>query len=1183
MSNQRRITLEVALAAREVEVGAREIESAFASVGQRAHRMSAEMQEAQSRLEAALQGAAEARAAREAQEVQDRQRQREQEIQQTVMSEEERQAQRREVIERAEADWKAREEARAEEARQRAAQSGLQEARARAEALETQFRADQARIKEGMARGFLTPEEAKEAGREAAEEYNRGMVEVLDTGARAGAFRGAEGRSAWVELASGLKQVESGGTSAAMGVGRLNQALTSTLRQATATNPAVAQLANAVGSFALGGFMMTGVLAGLGALALAWNRSTASAREAKKEADEALERLSRARAAREQGALGQTGEDVGTGQSRLDSITAEREAVRQRLERAVSQGRENAIASLQEHIRRLDAAYEEAASTVRGGEAELQRIAAEAYQAEVRDQASRLASLVAANRATAAERERLLEIQASQQFALAQLEAMDSSPDVTRRRAEAVGLIQQIASAFDQRRDATQRAAEASARAVRELSRQVEEEASLSAALQVSRTAYDDQLRAIERANAVRSAQAQAVGADIEAAGELAGRLFDLRAAREADLEAQERALQVQGRAQELANINELLRLTQDYVGTVEDLERAQRDLIQAQEDRALVEQLLAEGGEAAEIQAYVAGLREARNSIEEFMQARRRAASSADWQRSIESEIRATETLIRIHREHRGSKDELQAAVEAHNQELTRQRIIEAGLQAGWKGSQQELEALADRYARAAAEAANLGRAAQGASDHVRTIASAGVGAAGGALGGAAQDIAGIITAGIAGGPVGAIATALGTLGRVLGGSGNADAAREQARLAEEARRAAEALAQFSAGLADDMRIRGLRLSGDNVAVELERMRQAQGAELQEFLDKFLARMGGDRTPQGLIDQLFGRPGPEGRTNDELRALIESERGNITDEAANLLLQWLDLLDLQAREMQDIYDRQAQREEEEARRRAAAAASFELDMERVTIALFGTDREARAHDLERAMERQLEANRKLLDEGVITAEQFEKMADLLRQQVNAALDEFDAAARRAADAAKAAAESERLRAEEAARAERLRQATDEERLRIQLLRARGEIEAAQAAEGALAIEIALREGRSSNYLIMLEQLNAIQLLNAAQQQAAESADTAARALGGMGSALNAAPRFNAAWAMTRATSGAEIATRSMASAAPVVQNFNVDIHGSNKSARELFREMQLEADRIRRRGGGDPWDSVEA
>lgn len=73
----------------------------------------------------------------------------------------------------------------------------------------------------------------------------------------------------------------------AVGLGRLSGSLTSVLRQAIGVHPVFGQLANVLGSFALGATMMVGVLAGLAAMAVAWRLATRDAREHREALEEA--------------------------------------------------------------------------------------------------------------------------------------------------------------------------------------------------------------------------------------------------------------------------------------------------------------------------------------------------------------------------------------------------------------------------------------------------------------------------------------------------------------------------------------------------------------------------------------------------------------------------------------------------------------------------------------------------------------------------------------------------------------------------------------------------------------------------------------------------------------------------------------------------------------------------------
>jgi hypothetical protein len=196
---------------------------------------------------------------------------------------------------------------RAQAQRQMAAETGRQQAQAMSEALEREFRSDSARIKEAQARGFLTPQQAREAGRLSAEAYNRGTLEVLQR--HQGALRGAAGQETYTRIAGSLKNVEQESRKAGIGLQSMRGPLTTITTQLAHANPAVGQLASMVGSFALGTGMMIGVMAGLAALAYGWNKVTAESRAAKEEAKENLEQL---REIRRQRLLGEDGELGGT-------------------------------------------------------------------------------------------------------------------------------------------------------------------------------------------------------------------------------------------------------------------------------------------------------------------------------------------------------------------------------------------------------------------------------------------------------------------------------------------------------------------------------------------------------------------------------------------------------------------------------------------------------------------------------------------------------------------------------------------------------------------------------------------------------------------------------------------------------------------------------------------------------
>lgn len=1151
-----------------------------------AARAASEAASADERLARTIEDGLAERAASEEREAQARTQRRDQEIQAAVAAEEERFRAAADVAQRAQEERRSREAAEAEASVAEAARAGQDQALAQVVAMQATFASEMARVKEAVARGLLTPEEARQAALAAGEAYNEELLRVIASVRDAGGFDADGGAEVYATLVGSLQNLDEGGQRAAVGLGRLNQALTSNLRQVAGLNPAVAQLVNTIGGMALGGAVMTGVLAAGAALSLMFNRWREDARRAREEQEDATRVLEGIRKAAEAPWEEASGA-VRAYQRRVEEARVELERLQAAVERAeAGSARAPVQGSSLVGAQPLAAAgrfrergaAEEIAEQERLIEAGERRIT----EIQERARADRLSRLVSANQATAREREEAVRFAEDLERRLAQAMS-DDSREGQEERVRLIGLLGGLASALERRAEATDRAAEASRRFMADLRLQVEEEERLLEASRMGAQAMDAEAQAIERENAIRAAGAQAMAGQREEAERLAAAIHDLRVEREAEVRAQALASEMQRSDEDLAQMQALLELTREHTGTSEELAAAQRELAEAFEDRRRVEEMVAAGWDPDAARARVEAERETRDAIDGISEARRRQERSEEFLRGRRRELDDMQRLIALHDELAGETEQLEAAVAAYNRELAERAMIEAAIRQGFDGDIESLRAFVSEYLDAQDRLRGLGDAGVEAANRTQQAFSAALGAISTGVGGLAGELASIGQAFLAGGPVGGIGAIAGSLlSRAFGGGGREEAAREQARMAEEARRAADALAEFTRRLDDDMRIRGLRLSGDDLGTDLERLRQSQRDELQAQLDRFVERFGEGRSPQGLIDELFGRPGADGRTNDELRALVEGARGNITDEAANAILQWLDLLDLQAREMQAIYERHAAREEAEAERRRAALTGFEDDMARLSLLLGDDERALRMFDLEAAFERQMKAYRELEREGIITAEQLDEMARLLRDQVNVALEEFDDAARRAAEASREAARAERERAEEAAMAERLRQATDEERLRIQLLRAQGFEEEARAAANALELEIAMREGRSANYLIMLQQLRAQEDLNAAQQQAASSADAASRAMGRMAGTLNASPLFNATWARTTVT-GRMARSASAASAAPVVQRFDVTIQGADKSASQLFREMQREADRIRRRGGGDPWDSVEA
>lgn len=197
-------------------------------------------------------------------------------------------------------------------AQQEAAANAVAEAKARADALERQFRLDLARIKEGQARQFITPQEAGEAGRQAAREFNQAIVGELDRSARTVSPTSRAGEDVFIELGGRIKNVDQAAQQASTaGLSRLNRSLASVARQAAGAHPAIGQVGYVLSSFAVGTAATTGILAGVAAIGFGIRKLTEDFRENREAVRESIEELERLRQERELRALGPGGELLG--------------------------------------------------------------------------------------------------------------------------------------------------------------------------------------------------------------------------------------------------------------------------------------------------------------------------------------------------------------------------------------------------------------------------------------------------------------------------------------------------------------------------------------------------------------------------------------------------------------------------------------------------------------------------------------------------------------------------------------------------------------------------------------------------------------------------------------------------------------------------------------------------------
>lgn len=146
---------------------------------------------------------------------------------------------------------------------------------------EQQFKADEARISEGLARGIITREQARKAGQEAAQAYNQGLLGQLDKLGSTGLNVGNSPQ--YAELASSLKAVGDVSVRTGVNINTVRASFTSMAASALGAAPGVTQLSSALGAMALGTGVTVGVLAAVAAISFAYEALTAQSKKAKEE------------------------------------------------------------------------------------------------------------------------------------------------------------------------------------------------------------------------------------------------------------------------------------------------------------------------------------------------------------------------------------------------------------------------------------------------------------------------------------------------------------------------------------------------------------------------------------------------------------------------------------------------------------------------------------------------------------------------------------------------------------------------------------------------------------------------------------------------------------------------------------------------------------------------------------
>lgn len=425
---------------------------------------------------------------------------------------------------------------------------------------------------------------------------------------------------------------------------------------------------------------------------------------------------------------------------------------------------------------------------------------------------------------------------------------------------------------------------------------------------------------------------------------------------------------------------------------------------------------------------------------------------------------------------------------------------------------------------------------------------------AIGNAVGGVAQDIAGIASGALAGfssgGPVGAFVGGGAALLGALSGVGGGDAAR-QWELAEAVERSTDALKEFAASLVETTRLADLQSQG------LDLFRQ----NVRDILSSFVAA-GGEFSVSfsGLDDKLYdlavaGTPAADilaqiarvsGLSAEQTAALVHALELYI--DAAQEVEAWrkrevqsmtedVNVRILRAQGLgpeADALARQYERQRELASAReledaalvelietlhqledAAIAAAqafredqFGLDISARDAVLRGDNREAGRIRLEMQQRDELRGAEGIFGAG---APELMELVNIHGREMTKWLEDFDAELARGAEIAQKAALAEQFRAQ-----------VDMQNLELRLLQARGMGEAAAELRQFMEIEEALFQGRSTEYLALLELVHVeedrarqLQAQAVASQNLFTSIDRVVRETERFASALNAPSGFN--------------------------------------------------------------------
>ena len=346
------------------------------------------------------------------------------------------------------------------------------------------------------------------------------------------------------------------------GINSMRSSLTSLAASLVGTAPGVAQFTGMLGTMAIGSGLMIGVLAGMSALAIAWDKIGGAARKAKKDQDDAIESLRHMQEVEAAGPAGETALKTAEGAKRIADLQRQIAEQQSRV-RQFAPGSEGRVIA-EKILADLQRDYDARASVVQKGEATVRHIEATSF-------AESVAQRLAFNQKDSAAREAALDRLARDRAEYARLLTLPNTPDNSAQIAKVVAEIKQlddalhpkagssraatrddardlqvITDALREQEEQARRTAQAKAEAIASATGNTEQELTeaqlLLDALREGEDAYRAQQREIAILHQLQAEGLTLADAEYEAEKKRLEQLYDVRAAIDDTRDAQRKA-----------------------------------------------------------------------------------------------------------------------------------------------------------------------------------------------------------------------------------------------------------------------------------------------------------------------------------------------------------------------------------------------------------------------------------------------------------------------------------------------------------------------------------------------------------------------------------------------------------------------------------------------------------------